>query len=78
MAYPNGVEPPPDAASGVAVEAFDGYSGHEALERLNALVAMAPFHVEVSRAYPLDDASDALRDVTRHHLGKLALKIARA
>ncbi len=77
VAYPTGVEPAPDAASGVAVEAFDGYSGHEALERLNALVAMAPFHVEVSREYPLDEAPHALRDVTRHHLGKLALKIGK-
>lgn len=77
IAYPNGVDPAPDAGPGIAIEAFDGYNGHEALERLNALVAMAPFHVEVSRAYPLDEAPHALRDVTRHHLGKLALRIAK-
>ena len=77
VAYPNGVEPRPDPGPGVAVEAFDGYSGRESLDRLNGLVAMAPFHVEVSREYLLDEASTALRDVSRHHLGKLALRIGR-
>ena len=75
IAYPKGVEPAPEAMPGVALVAFDGYSGHEALDWLNGLIAMAPFHVEVSREYPLDAATDAMHDVTRHHVGKLALAV---
>ena len=75
IAYPNGVEPAPRAISEVTLVAFDGHSGHEALDRLNQLIALAPFHVEVSREYPLDAATDAMRDVTRHHVGKLALAV---
>jgi NADPH2:quinone reductase len=75
IAYPQGVEPAPEGSPQVGVSVFDGYSGHEALERLNELIAMAPFHVEVSREYPLDAATDAMRDVARHHVGKLALAI---
>ena len=75
IAYPNGVEPAPEAISEVTLVAFDGHSGHEALDWLNQLIALAPFHVEVSREYPLDAATDAMRDVTRHHVGKLALAV---
>jgi len=75
VAYPNGVEPAPRRRRGVTVSAYDGYRGREALERLNALVAKGPFHVEVSKQYPLDEAPQALADVTRHHLGKLAIRV---
>jgi NADPH:quinone reductase-like Zn-dependent oxidoreductase len=75
VAYPNGVEPEPAPRSGITVRVYDGYHGHDAFERLGALVAAAPFHVEVSRTYALDDAPQALRDVGKHHLGKLALRV---
>jgi len=41
----------------------------------NELVTRAPFHVELSKVYPLDAAWQALRDVQHHHVGKLAIKI---
>jgi NADPH:quinone reductase-like Zn-dependent oxidoreductase len=75
IAYPNGVEPDPGPRPGIAVEAFDGYHGREALDRLNRLVSAGPFHVEVSRTYSLEDTPHALRDVKRHHLGKLAVRV---
>ncbi len=75
IAYPNGVEPEPKVAEGVAAQAFDGYHGKDALERLGVLVSKGPFHVEVTRRYPLDAAGQALRDVSRHHLGKLAVDV---
>ena len=75
IAYPNGVEPEPGEIPGVRVQAFDGYSGREALDRLNQMIAMAPFRVEIGRAYRLDQAPQALRDVSRHHLGKLAIAV---
>jgi NADPH:quinone reductase-like Zn-dependent oxidoreductase len=76
IAYANGVEPEPRGLPGVEVEAFDGYSGHEALDRLNRMVEIAPFHVEVSREFSLDAAPEAVRAATRHHIGKLALHIS--
>ena len=78
IAYPNGVEPEPGEIPGVRVRAFDGYSGREALDRLNQMIAMAPFRVEIGRAYRLDQAPQALRDVSRHHLGKLAIAVGSA
>jgi NADPH2:quinone reductase len=75
IAYANGVQPEPEALAGVEIEAFDGYSGHEALERLNRMVELGPFHVEVSREYSLDAAPDAVTAATKHHIGKLAVAI---
>lgn len=73
--YPNGVEPAPGGRAGITVESYDGYHGREGLERLNRWVAMGPFHVEVSRTYPLEETPKALADVARHHLGKLAVTV---
>jgi hypothetical protein len=67
--------PAPGPFPGVSVQAFDGYSGRQALHRLNEMIELAPFHVEIGRAYSLDQAALALRDVTKHHLGKLAIAV---
>jgi NADPH:quinone reductase-like Zn-dependent oxidoreductase len=77
IAYPNGVQPAPRALPGVSVQAFNGYGGRESLGRLNDLIAMAPFRVAIGREYPLDQTPQALRDVTKHHLGKLAIAVRR-
>ncbi|HEX8794194.1 MAG TPA: NADP-dependent oxidoreductase [Polyangiaceae bacterium] len=78
IAYPNGVEPVPPSGPGITVQGYDGYHGRDALERLNRFVAMGPFHVEVSRTYALEETPKALVDVTRHHLGKLAVRVQAA
>lgn len=75
IAHPNGIEPEPTPPPGVRVQAFDGYHGRNALDRLNRLVSEGPLHVEVSRTYTLDAAPQALRDVKRHHLGKLVVQV---
>ena len=74
VAYPNGVEPEPKAPKGIKVQGYDGEPGSGAFERLDALIAQAPFHVEV-RFYDLEDAAQAHRDLEKHHLGKLALRM---
>lgn len=78
VAWPNGVEPLPTIPSGVEGIAYDGVDSPKAFARLNELVAQAPFHVELSNMYPLDAVAQALQDVNRHHIGKLAIRIARA
>jgi NADPH:quinone reductase-like Zn-dependent oxidoreductase len=75
VASPNGVEPRPDVPSGVRFKRYDGVGSPQAFERLNQLIEEGPFHVEVSRVYPLERVADALRDVQRHHLGKLELRL---
>ncbi len=75
IAYPNGVEPEPKGLTGVKVQAFDGLPDPAAFERLNTLIAQGPFRVEISRTYRLEDLPRAHRDVLKHHIGKLALKI---
>jgi NADPH:quinone reductase-like Zn-dependent oxidoreductase len=75
VAHPNGVEPEPKAPRGVKLMAYDGTASAEALDRLNRWIGDAPFHVELGRVYRLEEAAQAHKDVEKHHLGKLALRI---
>ncbi len=75
IAYPNGVEPAPKGPKGVKRLAYDGEPSADAFERLNKLIAAGPFHVELGRVYPLEDAARAHREIEQHHLGKLALRM---
>jgi len=74
VAHPNGVFPVPRATEGVTILAYDGLPGRDAFERLNRLIGTGPFHVEL-KVYVLDEAARAHRDVMKHHLGKVALRI---
>jgi NADPH:quinone reductase-like Zn-dependent oxidoreductase len=74
VAWPNGVEPVPDAPGARGIP-YDGTPDPDTFERLNRLIAAGPFHVELGRVYPLADAARAHRELGRHHLGKLALRV---
>ncbi len=78
VAHPNGVEPVPEIPEGVKRFGYDGTPGKDAFERLNALIGSAPFHIELGRVYPLDEAARAHREIGEHHLGKLALRLRAA
>jgi NADPH:quinone reductase len=75
IAYPNGVEPVPQAPEGVRLVAYDGDASPEAFDRLNRLIEAGPFHLELGRIYPLEEAGQAHRELSQHHLGKLALRV---
>jgi NADPH:quinone reductase-like Zn-dependent oxidoreductase len=75
VAHPNGVEPAPEVPKGVKLLAYDGTPSAEAFDRLNRLIGDAPFHVALGKVYGLEEAAQAHRDVEKHHLGKLALRI---
>lgn len=75
IAYPNGVEPEPKGPAGVKVHSYDGLPSPDAFERLNGLIAKGPFRVQISRTYPIDETAQAHRDILKHHIGKLALRI---
>jgi NADPH:quinone reductase-like Zn-dependent oxidoreductase len=76
IAYPRGVEPEPEDLPGVRAMAYDGISSPEVFERLNGLIARGLFHLAIHRTYRLEEAAQAHRDVSKHHLGKLLLKIS--
>src|SRR5262245_47293139 len=75
IAYPHGVTPEPTVPSGVAVEAYDGEFSPELMNRLNALIDSGPFAVQVDRTFRLEEASEAHKALSEHHLGKIALQI---
>jgi len=74
VAYPNGVEPEPQARAGVVVRSYDGEPDPQAIEKLNHLIESGPFEVHITRTFPLDQAAEALRALDTHYLGKLALR----
>jgi NADPH:quinone reductase len=74
IAYPNGVEPEPQARSGVTVQSYDGTPDPQAIEKLNDLIRSGPFVVHIARMFPLDQAAEAHRALESHYLGKLALR----
>ena len=75
VAYPNGVEPEPRVPDGIESHAYDGTPGPDAFTRLNRLIGSGQFHVELGRVYRLEEAATAHREIGRHHLGKLALRV---
>ena len=75
-AYPHGVEPAPKGRSDLKIQGYDGRATPELYARLNALIEAAPFHVHVASTYPLERAAEGHRALDKHHLGKVALKVA--
>lgn len=75
IAYPNGVMPEPKAPDGVKIDAYDGEGGRALIDRLNELINSGTFQVFVDKTFPLEEAAEAQRALTQHHLGKIALRI---
>lgn len=73
VAYPNGVMPAPQAPSGVKTQSYDLEPTPQQIQRLNRLIEAGPFEVHVARAFPLEKAAEAHREIDKHFLGKLAL-----
>lgn len=76
VAYPNGVEPEPEARSGIKLKSYDGTPSPDAMKKLNKLIEKGPFQVHVARTFPLEKAADAHRAMEKHFLGKIALRPA--
>jgi NADPH:quinone reductase len=75
IAYPHGVMPEPTAPDGVAIEAYDGENSPALIDRLNTLISSGPFEVHVDKTFPLEEAGEAHKALSEHHLGKIALRI---
>jgi NADPH:quinone reductase-like Zn-dependent oxidoreductase len=74
VAYPNGVEPEPQAHPGLTIQSYDGTSDPQIMEKLNRLIESGPFEVHIARTFPLEQAAEAHRTLDTHYLGKLALR----
>lgn len=78
VAYPRGVQPQPEARSGLDIQQYVGDdAGLEDFMKLNRLIASGPFEVHIARSFPLKRAADAHRALGEHYLGKLVLKPGR-
>jgi NADPH:quinone reductase-like Zn-dependent oxidoreductase len=67
--------PEPKAREGLEVGNYDVEINRASINRLNRLIGAGPFHVEVARTFPLEQAAEAHRALDQHYLGKLALRI---
>jgi NADPH:quinone reductase len=76
IAYPNGVMPVPQAGQGVEAVAYNGEPGRASFDRLNVLVGMGDFKVQIDQSFPLSNVVAAHEAMERHHLGRMALKIS--
>ncbi len=74
VAYPNGVEPEPQARPGLIIQNYDGVPDPQAIEKLNRLIASGPFEVHIARTFSLEQAAEAHRALDTHYLGKLVLR----
>ena len=74
IAYPNGVDPKPTGREGVGVQSYDGRPDPNLIDKINQLIDAGPFHVHIDQTFRLDQAADAHRALSTHHLGKLALQ----
>ena len=75
VAYPHGVELKETVRSDIKVTVYDGWPDQQAIEKLNGLIQSGQFEVHVARAYPLEEATEALKALSTHYLGKLALRV---
>jgi len=75
VVWPNGVEPEPAFGHAVKPLAYDAEESPAIFKRLNELVGRGAFHVHIAKSYRLEATAQALRDVQKHHVGKLAIKI---
>ncbi|SCG72958.1 quinone oxidoreductase family protein [Micromonospora inositola] len=75
LAYPHGVQQAPRERPGVTVQAYDGETGPERLQRLNELIEAGPFQVHVAETFPLGRAADAHRRLQTSFPGRLLLTV---
>lgn len=76
IAYPNGIQPEPQARRDVRFNGYNGEPDPEIIRRLNLLIESGPFEVHVAQTFPLDKAIEAQLALNEHYLGKLALWIS--
>lgn len=77
IAWPNGTGPALTRAPDAVVIAYDGDRSRAATDRLNATIEAGALEVHLHRVFGVGGARDAHRALASHHVGKLALRLAR-
>lgn len=81
LAYPLGLESDPEPQEGVELKDFDLTLDTPAATKkkmaiLNKLIEAGPFQVKISNTFPLKDAVEAQKSLTKHRVGKVLLSTA--
>lgn len=74
-AYPNGVNPEPEAPEGIDLHSYNMNSSPKVYRKLNSLIEKGPFKVHIARSFPLEGAAEAHRQLNDHYVGKFVLEI---
>lgn len=74
VAYPHGVDPEPEVSEGVKLKAYDGVCNEQVLRKLNHLIELGDFEVNIWKSFPLNKVAEAHKAVAQHHCGKIILK----
>jgi NADPH:quinone reductase-like Zn-dependent oxidoreductase len=77
IVYPNGVEPEPEARSGIRVKGYDAAGGAQEFVQLARAAEAARLKVTIAGVYALSQAAEAHRRLQGHVLGRIALGVRR-
>lgn len=77
VAYPNGIQPEPQAPTDVQITSYNGEPDPDIVQRFNRLIENGVFIVHIAQTFPLEKAAEAHAALETHYLGKLALSIAK-
>ncbi|MCD9028280.1 NADP-dependent oxidoreductase [Luteimonas sp. BDR2-5] len=74
VAWPHGVADPP-ARGDIAAVAFGMRHDAQTMRAVRRAIDAGPFHLHVSRRFPLQRLAEAQQAVTAHHLGRIVLDV---
>ena len=76
VAFPEGVQPEPQARPGLAIVKYNAVAGPQEYARLNQALIAAKLEVPIAAEFPLSDAAGAQRAMAAGHvLGKIVLRV---
>src|SRR5580704_8700160 len=68
LAYPNGVQPPPQPRAGLTIVSYDAVPGPQEFARLNAAIESLKFQVPIAGVFPLAQAAAAQERIEAGHV----------
>ncbi|MFL5494579.1 MAG: NADP-dependent oxidoreductase [Gemmatimonadales bacterium] len=79
IAYPNGIEPEPEARPGVTARSFDAVADPQQFRRLRKYLGDRRMQAPLAGVYPLSQAARAHRRLEQGHIvGRIVLRVPRA
>lgn len=78
LAYPNGIEPEPRSRRDVRRGAYDAVANPREFARLTRAIDKARLRVPIAATFALAEAADAHRQLRRHVVGRIVLRIPSA